>query len=880
MLKIKNFEAASIYEVNKGIRCRIDSTDAALVDSLFLRFLKDNGLKIHKNKATRDIICIAFDYGTLSFEETIAKHEKCIKNIEANTDLSDEEKISQIQLQRELIAKANEHPDLFEKISKDNLRIKYYTEGVEVNYPVYDKKTDTYKPGKTIRYRMLYRTPGKAKRGTCMFICDRLYAKARKFLYMGIKLPKANAPIVEIGAYSSLITSSIVDTIRIKPEEILIVKDVDTFVHTNVIKVDTTERKQCYTQHVSDYELCSTLFDGQALLDLSVFPTWADGFVLLRNHFTKCAAFATNISLFMHEHFASDYDTATVKDMFGRDVPVRSIKLITTDNAIKWLKFGVTFDYWADWVSKGNCEWGIVKTSHESKFGEVQRTSYQMINALDMESMDSIVEYSMNYIDALKTDDEVFFDFLRSNSTYANDFDVLLALCQHNPDFVRCDYFRQRRSVIIRNYITYFKSGRSLQNADNLTIVGSPYAMLLHSVGLDYNDDPTFCSRKDGAIECWCERFADGEYLAEFRNPFNSRNNLGYLYNVYHPFYDKYFRLGKLCIAVNLNSTDFQARNNGSDQDSDTIYVTNQPDIVAHAKHCVETYPTIVNAIKPEKNTYELSLESYARIDNKLMAAQQAIGESSNLAQIALTYTYNFPEGKYLDYVCILSVLAQVAIDNAKRTFNVDLPKEIARIKECLNVEENGLPQFWQITKKDKRRNIDLSKKRAYKAKITAKVNDELICPMNYLYNLKFPERMPSTSSIPIKEFFINHPVGNERRLSKKIEEFIDKYIVDLWTYRVTRSDLDGAEMTRVLKLNFDELIRDIRATKISKNYKGIMSWLINRGLMIGAGVRGRASVMDSMTHLNRIVLLKTLYEVNPDVFLSCFVQKTAHRHD
>ena len=51
-------------------------------------------------------------------------------------------------------------------------------------------------------------------------------------------------------------------------------------------------------------------------------------------------------------------------------------------------------------------------------------------------------------------------------------------------------------------------------------------------------------------------------------------------------------------------------------------------------------------------------MESFARVDNNLAAAQMAIGESSNLAQLALTYTYNFDDQKYIDYVCILSVLA------------------------------------------------------------------------------------------------------------------------------------------------------------------------------------------------------------------------------
>ena len=123
---------------------------------------------------------------------------------------------------------------------------------------------------------MLYRTPGKAKKGSCMFIKDSLYEKARNFLYMGIQLPEENAPIVEIGAYSSLATSTIIDKIQIKPEEILIVKDVDSFFKTKVVSVELDEDKWCQAVTRNDYTVKNTLFDGQALIDTSIFPEWGN----------------------------------------------------------------------------------------------------------------------------------------------------------------------------------------------------------------------------------------------------------------------------------------------------------------------------------------------------------------------------------------------------------------------------------------------------------------------------------------------------------------------------------------------------------------------------------------------------------------------------
>ena len=84
-----------------------------------------------------------------------------------------------------------------------------------------------------------------------------------------------------------------------------------------------------------------------------------------------------------------------------------------------------------------------------------------------------------------------------------------------------------------------------------------------------------------------------------------------------------------------------------------------------------------MNNIPKDSNVYNSSNTDFAILDNKLAASQLDIGESSNLAQVAQTYACNFADTKYDDYVCILSVLAQVAIDSAKRQFDIDIMEEI-----------------------------------------------------------------------------------------------------------------------------------------------------------------------------------------------------------
>ena len=861
-VKIKNFEAGSLYGYNLGVRDRLDSTDAMFTNSLFSDFLKENGLNVWKGESTRDIICIEFNYGTRSYEGEIENFDKIIKNINKDETKSDTEKQDAIQKIEFLKERAEKNKDKYDKKSHQQIRTIFYTEGVDINYRTHNKKGEVIKE-EIIHYKMLYRTPGKAKKGSCMFINEKLYDVAKNFLHMGIKLPYKNSPMVEMGAYSSLITSSIVGKVQILPEEILVLNDVDSFFYTNVISVETDENKHCRAVPKDNYKVKNTLFDGQALIDTSIFPSWGEGYILLRHHLCKMAAFHANIQKFMKDYFGDRYETATVVDMFGNKHFAKDIKLITTDNALKWLKFDVSYEYWCDYVRANNSMFGVVKTAHQSKLGEVQRMSYQMINSLDMNIMPKVVQRSMEYIEQLKTNDEVFLNYLRDNTNFSNDYEVLIALVEQDRDFIRSEYFRDRKMRIIEAYVLNFKNGKIIQNADNLVIIGSPYAMLLHSVGEDALTDDTFSTEPD-CIQCYTERFEDGEYLAEFRSPFNSKNNMGYLHNSFDYRFKEYFQFGKQIIAINMIGTDFQDRNNGSDQDSDSLYVTNQPDIAQYAKYCYKNYPTIVNNIPKEKNSYDLSLENYANIDNNLAAAQLAIGESSNLAQLCLTYTYNFQDQKYNDYVCILSVLAQVAIDNAKRRFDIDLTEEISRIKKDMNIKENGYPSFWGVIRKGFNKN---------------RINENLICPMNYIFDIKVKKYRNTTTTLPMDYFFVKYEMDEHKRKSKKVEELIQKYSLDLYNlYQKpvadnVLSDEDESDNYLLLRADFDSLINDIQNVYISKNYLGLMSWLINRAFFIGAGAKSKRNEIQATLNNNKSILIKTLYLVNSDALLKCFAK-------
>lgn len=257
--------------------------------------------------------------------------------------------------------------------------------------------------------------------------------------------------------------------------------------------------------------------------------------------------------------------------------------------------------------------------------------------------------------------------------------------------------------------------------------------------------------------------------------------------------------------------------------------------------------------IPKEKNHYNNTPEDFALIDNKLSASQLAIGESSNLAQLSLSYTYNFDDIKYDNYVCILSVIAQAAIDNAKRTFDINIPEEIKRIKEDMNIIENKYPSFFLAIRPDFNK---------------SRINKELTCPMNYIYNISLGKFRDSRPTISNSEFFVGYDIGKDRRKSKKVEDLIEKYSLKLYLYR--SEDKDDSEYI-VLRHDFDKLIEDIKKVNISSNYQGMMSWLINRAFMMTPNIQSNAGTISTTLNKNRAVLLKVLYSINPEIFLKCF---------
>lgn len=547
------------------------------------------------------------------------------------------------------------------------------------------------------------------------------------------------------------------------------------------------KNKECDVDFSDNESIKNILWDGMGLIDESIFPKDKEGFIYCRSHFFKSCLFRGNIQDFFKDYCYEhnlDFENYTVEkvDMFSRKLKLSDIQAVITDKSIKWTKFidlmGGTekkaYRYYRRHMKIFDDYFSIVKTAHSSKWNDLQLMAYQMNNSLpttDKEVLGRITECAVNYLNELKTSDEAYLKYLDMTKDHFNSNELLLELVKWNPKFLKTEFFREKKSKDISKLKNEFCQGRLPQYGDNLTIMDNPIALLIKAVGGNPLEEGCFEVIKDG-VQCYTPRFCNGDSLAAFRSPHNSPNNIIHLYNVYPRRLIKYFpNIGNNVIVFNAIKTDTQARLSGHDVDSDFVYVTNQPDLANLAKTAYIDYPTIINKVdETGTSNYHFTLEDYAKMDNQIADTQMAIGTSTDIAQLALSYYYdgNMEDKELEKCFIILSVIGQISIDLAKKTFDIDVVKEINRIKHLSCMDKKDIPLFFANTKKARNK----KSKNKFKGKTIRSMN----CPMDIMADIieknviKYADR---EFHIPLRDLW-NHSVigkGNKYKREKVVSE-------------------------------------------------------------------------------------------------------------
>ena len=895
-IRIKSIQANNLLRKNNGDQdAFLGAGNAMINNSLFAEYMRKHGVTVNTRNFSYDFIIMKFDFG-IKGDENIPK-------------------MTENELRHYFYE--NGATVTWESYDKEGNIIEGKTK--QIHYKMLMRSTGKAKEGACIFICE------KLHKKALDYITMKLYDK----------MPFNNANIVGLSAYSTLITATAIDYISIPLANIFVAKDesVSTMKQALTVKVEKVQEikqkldysetesyinqfnltfykmkqkndpnlkqirktkaaliekgieieecpvkeeieyvERCYVERKDEESaIVNTLWDGMGLIDDSIFPDDMDGFIYCRSHFFKSCLFRGNIQQYFKDYYGDKFDHAVVTDMLGREIKVSDIKVVITENSLKWMKFvdlmGGTcesaFMYYNKFMKKHGERFAIVKTGHSSKWGELQRSSYQMNGSLpttDEDILKEVAKVSIDYCSNLKLDHNAFREHLKITGTSKYSFNnVLLALDDWNEDFKRTKYFNDKKVDIISRFKKErLQLGKLLQYGDNLTICGNLVSLLMKVVGKDFLQEECFESIEDG-IQCYTSRFNEGERIAGFRSPHNSPNNIVHLINVYPPSIQKYFpKLGKNVIVINGIGTDVQSRLNGQDLDTDAIYATNQKQIVELARKAYKEYPTIINGIKSvDISSYNKSMESYAKMDNAISASQYAVGYASNIAQLALSYYYDGGgnDREIEDIFIICSVLAQVAIDSAKRNFEIEVEPELSKISHfaCMK-HKPQYPRFYAGVQKlkakySKRRRVEM---------LDSDIGD-FNCPMDIIYRI------------------IDKEVIDLRKNKNLIEETIS--LGTLVADAVDIENVDRKQRQKVISIvnDYSKVVGSVNREQ--KDYQNVREREFNACMMKLKNMTIKRNVMHSLIQYAferenakiRDNLLTVLFDKDHNIFLQYF---------
>lgn len=580
----------------------------------------------------------------------------------------------------------------------------FYFDEEEHVYRINNNKNQTLKSGKDLRFELyengfycdgikyvrFKRSSGSSRVGKCLFIDEKLASRMNKWAKCGIQLKKGQVlDLAGWEAYISLTLSSIIDTLSLKPENILLIEDYESTFTDTMMAVDYKDG--WLTAGPQTTEISNSIWDGQSLLDSSAFEKYPDkSMLLLRTRFFKSACFNTNI-----QQFFEDNGITEVSQLNGitSAEDIHDIKLITTPSSIKYLKFGE----FQDWLDQLEPDFGIVKYDKPTYFfdGTMVQTHYQLLNTLHMsrEEVEEFLEPSRKYYDQLDSNPHVFRHYVGckriiDTERFIECFDACATnefsyyLLGVNKRFCKTKIYDQWKANILKAFKKNIRHGHVLVEGTYATLFGNPYEMLQASIG-QFSGQSIL-----GVGNIYCKMFDDGQELLGSRSPHVAAGNILVATNKQHPLIDKYFNLSNYIVCINSIKENILERLSGADMDSDTMLLTSNELLVRKAKEHYNDFlvPTKLVPSKSKKRYYRE--DSKADLDHT--TADNRIGEIVNLSQELNTLMWHrINNGEsfedvlpmYAD-IAKLDVMSNIEIDRAKREYEVDCYKEMKVLRD------------------------------------------------------------------------------------------------------------------------------------------------------------------------------------------------------
>lgn len=563
---------------------------------------------------------------------------------------------------------------------------------------VADIRSDIYENGfmcEGIKYVRFKRSSGSSRVGKCLFINERLYDTMHEWEMCGIQVDEGqDIDLAALEPYIALTLSSIIDTIEIKPENILVVDDYKSVFHERAIATRLVDGR--LVSKPEDVEISNSIWDGQSLMDRSLFGEYSNkGMLLLRARFFKSCCFNANI-----QQWFADHGIKKISQLNGytRAKKIEDVKLITTPSSIKYLKFG-TLDQWLDALET---TFGVVKYEKKTHFfdGRMVQTHYQLINTLQMtyEEVEQFIKPSLDYAKMIKTDPAVLrhqisYQYQSPDDTFytkavTSKNDIIYRLLGMNDRFAKTKMYRNFCNDLIKSFIKNLRCGHVLVRGNYSTLCGNPIEMLKMAIG-QFDGKSVI---ETGTVHC--EMFENGKELLGSRSPHVTIGNILVTKNVIRPEIARYMNPTNEIVYVNSIQENLLERLSGADFDSDTMMLTDNEILVTAAKRNYDNFPVPTKLVESAKRKRKYTNREKADLDIK--TSVNKIGEIINLSQELNSILWDrINKGASIEDVmelyCDISqldVMSNLEIDSAKRENPANNTRELQLLKKKYDIRD------------------------------------------------------------------------------------------------------------------------------------------------------------------------------------------------
>ena len=560
-----------------------------------------------------------------------------------------------------------------------------------------------------IEYVRYKRSSGSSRVGKCLFIDKALYPAMHKWELCGLKIKEGDKiDLAAFEAYISLPSSSCIDTLEIRPENILVIDDYESEFEDDVVAV--YGEGEDFVAKEEKVKIRNSIWDGQSLLDVSMYDDhYSDRtMLLLRNRFFKSASFKARI-----QDWFRDNGITEVSQLKGytRATRIEDIKLITTPSSIKYVKFG-TIDQWLDNLYT---TFGVVKYEKPTKYldGNMVQCHYQLLNTLQLsrDDIQALLKPNFDYLNLIRKDPAVMRYHLKYPYALADNDEpcltrdeVIMKVMGMNSKFVDTKLYNDFRKELTNSMIKEYRKGHIWVNGNYETLIGNGIEMLQASIG-QFNGESVI-----GKGNVHTARFEFDKRILGTRSPHINSGDVLLVNNVACDLIDKYFVSSKEVVHINSINENILQRLQGADFDSDSILLTDNDILLKAAEKNYKWFRVPTSFIEAKKIQWIYNAESQAQLD--INTSVNLIGQIVNLSQYLNSIMweniyYDLANGierdvafqnqsELYDNICILSCASGAEIDKAKRMFDVNTEKLLNKLKAKYGIytEVNGKQKF------------------------------------------------------------------------------------------------------------------------------------------------------------------------------------------